>query len=408
MRALLRQQRKVELELHPELAHMRRADQPAATETAPVDNVVSEAAAEPDIGNGSRSHGRRRPHEFVTGTVASAEQEWYFSCPCNVRGRNYDDGRQLVQCSRCDVWMHVDCLDKRRYDPMAADFYCPDCTYRTGGPPSRHQSQEADVGASADSELMIDDDVDITTLSPTGIKPIGFVSEDRKRKVSQGAGDMKPKQARSSPAKPPKPPREPKPPKEPKTPKEPKPPRAPKLPGDLQPELVQTGSSSSPVYFVPRMYQQLRPAGIGAPTAQEGSFLSAQSAAAFMSSSLSLPVPASYPVAGTGGQTSLAIRPLMPHGVSWPQPPPAMPTAIQDAKRLDRVSTIDEAARQPTAVKVELERPTTTEPSLIAARPTQIDLANELLLLAGGLERTSPQTAKAEVEPRPASSANKA
>ena len=85
-----------------------------------------------------------------------------------------------------------------------------------------------------------------------------------------------------------------------------------------------------------------------------------------------------------------------------------MPTAIQDAKRLDRVSTIDEAARQPTAVMVELERPTTTEPSLIAARPTQIDLANELLLLAGGLERTSPQTAKAEVEPRPASSANKA
>lgn len=56
------------------------------------------------------------------------EENWDFRCLCGVEGHNYDDGREMVQCSKCHVWCHCECV---HYDLNSnSDFYCPWCVNR--------------------------------------------------------------------------------------------------------------------------------------------------------------------------------------------------------------------------------------------------------------------------------------
>ena len=63
-------------------------------------------------------------NEFIDSLVedASIKQEtineednnntdsWEFRCVCGIVGHNYDDGREMVQCCKCNSWCHCECV----------------------------------------------------------------------------------------------------------------------------------------------------------------------------------------------------------------------------------------------------------------------------------------------------------
>lgn len=54
-----------------------------------------------------------------------SRKNWDFDCYCGVHGRNYDDGKAVVECEGCEIWLHVDHLkegEKERLErSQAAD-----------------------------------------------------------------------------------------------------------------------------------------------------------------------------------------------------------------------------------------------------------------------------------------------
>ncbi|KAJ1733778.1 hypothetical protein LPJ61_001395 [Coemansia biformis] len=65
------------------------------------------------------------------------EDDWMFACLCGARGQNYDDGRAMTACERCNVWQHLGCAlraeARRTNEPIDEDdwesvrYICPTC-----------------------------------------------------------------------------------------------------------------------------------------------------------------------------------------------------------------------------------------------------------------------------------------
>lgn len=42
--------------------------------------------------------------------LIARKKGWYFDCYCGEHGTNYDDGRPVLQCKNCEIWLHVEHL----------------------------------------------------------------------------------------------------------------------------------------------------------------------------------------------------------------------------------------------------------------------------------------------------------
>lgn len=45
--------------------------------------------------------------------LGAVTENWEFDCKCGIFGDNYDDGKLIVKCKECALWMHVKCLSER-------------------------------------------------------------------------------------------------------------------------------------------------------------------------------------------------------------------------------------------------------------------------------------------------------
>ena len=53
------------------------------------------------------------------------EEDWEFFCRCGIHGHNYDDGKSMVQCSKCNRWSHCECVGYNVHTNL--DFICSSC-----------------------------------------------------------------------------------------------------------------------------------------------------------------------------------------------------------------------------------------------------------------------------------------
>ena len=54
-----------------------------------------------------------------------SDESWEFRCNCGIEEHNYDDGKAMVQCGKCGVWCHQECV---HYDPdKDEEFFCKWC-----------------------------------------------------------------------------------------------------------------------------------------------------------------------------------------------------------------------------------------------------------------------------------------
>uniref|UniRef100_A0A7S2SMK6 Amine oxidase domain-containing protein n=1 Tax=Rhizochromulina marina TaxID=1034831 RepID=A0A7S2SMK6_9STRA len=80
-------------------------EEPPAQDKRPQADGHSPARVQPDV--------LRNPSFSPFPTMECVEwfgRRWNFRCPCGKSGENYDDGTEMIECSRCKVWQHVVCV----------------------------------------------------------------------------------------------------------------------------------------------------------------------------------------------------------------------------------------------------------------------------------------------------------
>ncbi|KAJ1971416.1 hypothetical protein H4R35_005273 [Dimargaris xerosporica] len=77
------------------------------------------------------------PTVAPTDETTNGASEWVFNCVCGVSGTNVNDGKAMAACGRCDVWVHIACIDdldrksglpKRRWN--LDEYVCLPCRHK--------------------------------------------------------------------------------------------------------------------------------------------------------------------------------------------------------------------------------------------------------------------------------------
>ncbi|KAG0049687.1 hypothetical protein BGZ83_005491 [Gryganskiella cystojenkinii] len=93
-----------------------------------LEHIASAAAAEDEAEGKEEGEGEEEEEE---------EEEAIIMCVCGTK----DDEGAMVQCDKCEVWLHLECLELTE-EEVPDEFFCPSClglpTRSTGGKSFRH------------------------------------------------------------------------------------------------------------------------------------------------------------------------------------------------------------------------------------------------------------------------------
>ncbi|KAI7832981.1 hypothetical protein BX661DRAFT_178907 [Kickxella alabastrina] len=78
-----------------------------------------------------------RPQPDMHMEMEMDEDDWMFRCSCGKSGHNYDDGRAMTACEKCNVWRHLGCALRAEAQRIGRDideddwetvrYVCPEC-----------------------------------------------------------------------------------------------------------------------------------------------------------------------------------------------------------------------------------------------------------------------------------------
>lgn len=83
------------------------------------------------MGTGNKMNGKVFQHKYSNYLQSNVGPKEMFECIC---GAKYSDtqtiGRNPIQCIKCGLWQHAECVNFNLENPSRPDFMCPHCLVR--------------------------------------------------------------------------------------------------------------------------------------------------------------------------------------------------------------------------------------------------------------------------------------
>ena len=69
----------------------------------------------------------KKRRQMQQGNATRHFEKWRVVCVCGINRTNYDDGKPMVQCGGCSVWVHLECV-VRPGTTIKSQFNCKKCS----------------------------------------------------------------------------------------------------------------------------------------------------------------------------------------------------------------------------------------------------------------------------------------